>query len=287
MPGLLQGEHLYIAQPPLYRVAAGREGRWIYSDRERDRALLEFTLRDVTLTPHPNGSKASAKPVELHRHVDALNALRAVLRELDERSYSRPVLFALVNKVPLDDLEGTDFTSRKAVDALARQIKGLPGVNSAEIAGDEAAGFRVEVLNGDAKHAAVLDSAFVHGGMLRRLYEAYSALAELVSGTVIVARKDKEIGKAGSVAALTGLVDSLIEQGVRGLTVQRYKGLGEMNPEQLWESTMNPETRTLLKVDVADQVDADRVFQTLMGEEVQPRKDFIHQYAKMVKNLDI
>jgi DNA gyrase subunit B len=89
------------------------------------------------------------------------------------------------------------------------------------------------------------------------------------------------------VDALAGLVDSLIEQGVRGLTVQRYKGLGEMNPEQLWESTMNPETRTLLKVNVADAVDADRVFQTLMGEEVQPRKDFIHQYAKLVKNLDI
>ena len=122
---------------------------------------------------------------------------------------------------------------------------------------------------------------------MRRLYDAYTALGRYDEGTFLVARRDKELGEVTSVASFVNVVDDLVNAGVRGLTMQRYKGLGEMNPDQLWDSTMDPESRTLLKVDIDDELTVDQVFQTLMGEEVAPRKSFIMAGAKMVKNLDI
>ncbi len=292
MHELIASDNLYIAQPPLYRIAVGREGRWIYSERDKDRALLEFILKDVTGTPKTNGARPKgpakqARPIDLQRHLDAIHTLRSVLRELDDRGYSREALFALVRQVDYDDLEALSFADRQAVERMAQRLGQLEGVREVSVSGDETAAFRIGLRNGNAKHEAILDSAFVHGGALRRLYEAYQGLSVFVGAPITVARKDKELGVAASVPALLEIVEGLVEAGVRGLTVQRYKGLGEMNPEQLWESTMNPETRTLLVVGVGDAADAESVFQTLMGEEVEPRKQFIHQYAKSVKNLDI
>jgi DNA gyrase subunit B len=161
------------------------------------------------------------------------------------------------------------------------------------------AGFEVSLVRGDdssysliVKDSAAtgtvhLDGNFLRSAPLRRLQEVYGALQELVKGQHKVMRRDRELAAFDSVPGLIRSVDELVGAGVRGLGIQRYKGLGEMNAEQLWESTMDPKSRVLLRVGVADAVDADKVFQTLMGEEVQPRKAFIQAGAKSVKNLDI
>ncbi|MBI3743260.1 MAG: DNA topoisomerase (ATP-hydrolyzing) subunit B [Chloroflexi bacterium] len=318
MNSLIGAQNLYIAQPPLYRVALGRDARWVYTEDERDQVLLEFSLKDVFAAPSMNGAtptkingtakapapkaakgkKVAPAPeqlpllndphrIDLEKQIEALHGLRTLMAELQDRGYSRELVYGFLEKIKFSELEHVNFSDRKAVEALAEHLKQAGVVREAAILGDEVAGLKLNVRNGES-HPASLDAGFVQGGALKRVYDAYGALATLFDkAEYTVAKKDKEIGKVASVKELLRTIDEYIETGVRGLSVQRYKGLGEMNPEQLWESTMNPESRTLLKVDVENALDAETVFQTLMGEEVKPRKDFIHAFAKKVKNLDI
>lgn len=211
------------------------------------------------------------------------------MAELGERGYSKDFLFALQNKIGFDVLSGTDFSKKEDVEKLVKLIQALAPIKEAKLQGDGTTTYSVAMKNGNP-HSPVhptVDLPFVQGGALKRFYDAYAALGALDGGAHVVLRKDKEVGEVNSVSAFLALLDTLLESGIRGLSVQRYKGLGEMNPEQLWESTMDPSTRTLLRVGVEDAIKAEEVFTTLMGEEVQPRKQFIQAYAKQVKNLDI
>ncbi len=285
MHALISNENLYIAQPPLYRVSVGRDARWVYSERERDSVMLDLTLKDVTAQPMQNGSEA--KPASLRKEIKAIHHLRTLLDDLEARGYSKELLYALVNNLDYDYLDGLDFNSSSDMAELVQRLHDLDAVSDAVLRGDEFSSYSITLRNGDAHNDATLDLAFVQGGALRRWYDAYKALARYDEGTFLVARRDKELGEVASVASFLDIVDDLVNAGVRGLSVQRYKGLGEMNPDQLWDSTMDPQSRTLLKVDIDDELTVEQVFQTLMGEEVAPRKSFIMAGAKMVKNLDI
>ncbi len=286
MHDLIENQNLYIAQPPLYRIAVGRDARWVYSERERDRVLLDLTLKDVTVQAKGNGASPPAG-ASLRKQITSIHTLRNLLRDLEDRGYSRDLLFALVTHVDYDYLEGLDFNSGSDMATLVQRLQELAAVNDVVLRGDELSSYSITLRNGESRHLAILDVSFVQGGALRRLYDAYSALAHYNQGPFLLARKDKPLGEVASVAALLDVVDDLVAAGVRGLSVQRYKGLGEMNPDQLWDSTMDPQSRTLLKVGIDDPWTAEEVFQTLMGEEVAPRKSFILAYAKTVKNLDI
>ena len=284
MDQLIGNDNLYIAQPPLYRVAAGREAHWVFSEREKDLRILELALRDVTAS---SGGDDDAEGAPLRPRAEHIQALRTLLSDLEGRGYSRDLIFALLRSIDFDFLEGIDFTDRDSVDELGRRLEELDPVSAAYVRGDEYTSFELHVRNGDPNVAAAFDSSFV-GGTLRRLYDEYATLAEYDGGaTYSVKRRDRDLGAFDSTPALIDMVGEILEGGVRGLTLQRYKGLGEMNPEQLWESTMNPETRTLLKVDIDNLTDCEDVFTTLMGEEVAPRKAFIQSHAKSVKNLDV
>ena len=306
MPELIAKEYLYIAQPPLYRVAVGKDGRWVYSDRERDQVVVDFALKDLFVTPKgkakppapekpakgkaPKTPEAAAPtPAQEGPPAEAITNLRQAIAELEGKGYSRDFLFALHSKIGLDALTGINFSKKEDVEKLVKVIQALPPVKEATLQGDGATTYSIAMKNGDAHSPLhpMIDVNLVQGGPLKRFYDAYAALSALDGGAHTVLRKDKEVGEVASVQSFLGLLDTLIETGIRGLTVQRYKGLGEMNPEQLWESTMDPGTRTLLRVGVEDAIKAEEVFTTLMGEEVQPRKQFIHAYAKQVKNLDI
>ena len=284
MRSLIENNYLYIAQPPLYRVAAGRDSRWVYSDRERDAVLMEMTFKDMVAQPAQAG--AGDKTFKLSSKIKDFLALRTLVHDVESRGFSRDLLFALLKEIEFSFLEGIDFSSHDQVETLAAKLRELSTVHEATISTNEAAAFRVTMRNGDARHAAILDPDFVHGG-LRRLYDAYEALREAASTRQVVMRRDRELGSFDSVATLLAFVDTVLEGGTRGLSLQRYKGLGEMNPEQLWDSTMNPASRTLLLVGINDLVSAEHDFQTLMGEEVPPRREFIQANAKYVKNLDV
>jgi DNA gyrase subunit B len=281
MHDLIDNDNLYIALPPLYKVAVGKDSRWVYSDRDLDKELLDIVLKDVSVQ-----GEGAKKPSMLVSSMDKLHTLRALLSELETRGYSKDLLFALMKEVDFEFLDGIDFSSREDVEKLTNRLKQLAPVHEVTLDAEDEAAYTVELSNGASKSVAQLDTAFVQGGILGRLYDSYQSFSDFNDGSYVIMRKDRELGTVDSVPSLMGLVDGLVQGGVRGLSMQRYKGLGEMNPDQLWESTMNPETRTLLRVNIDDAINAEETFTTLMGEEVEPRKKFIQAYAKQVKNLD-
>ena len=285
MPELIDSDYLYIAQPPLYRVSAGRDSSWVYSDREKDRALLGLSLRNVVA--QAEGATEDAAGGKLQDKADSLHAMTLTLAELKERGFSQDLLYGLIRNLEYAYLEGIDFTSREDIEKLSERLRELDEVSRVTLEGDELSSYRLLVRNGDPSAQALLDNTVIQGGPLKRLFDAYEALRDYDGTTHSLTRGDRALSTVASVPELLTAVDEIIEGGVRGLNVQRYKGLGEMNPEQLWESTMDPETRTLLMVGVDDDLTCDQTFVTLMGEEVQPRKQFIQAYARQVKNLDI
>ena len=285
MQDLISHDNLYIAQPPLYRLAVGRDAQWAYSDRDKDRIFEGLALRDLSIEPAGKGSKI--KPTEIRSLLARVNEARHLLTDLEARGYPRDLLYALAQHLDFDELDNLDFSNQADVQRLADRILATGLFQESSVRGNKDSSFDLALLDGDTWGRVNLDAGLMQGGSLRRLHEAYKALGSLEGSAQKLMRRDRELGIVDSVPGFVSLIDGLVEAGVRGLTIQRYKGLGEMNADQLWESTMNPETRTLLRVDIEDAMTAEEVFQTLMGDEVPPRKAFIQAYAKSVKNLDI
>ena len=221
-------------------------------------------------------------------HLVAVNDIRQLLSELQERGYPSDLLFALVQHLDFDEIDNVDFCDRSDVQHLGDRLLESDLFSEAQIRSLDDSTFGLTVLDGATWGSVKLDPSLLQGGPLRRLHDSYQGLEPFGAGTpYTIRRRDRELGIVQSIPELVGLVDEVVNAGVRGLGIQRYKGLGEMNADQLWESTMDPQTRVLLRVGVDNVLNADTIFQTLMGEEVQPRKQFIQQYAKSVRNLDI
>jgi DNA gyrase subunit B len=178
-----------------------------------------------------------------------------------------------------------DFDDKKKVEDLAKSVRAF-GVEKAEVVADEEhSGWALEILrkvNGVPRTARI-DAEFVAGFEYKRIRETARAIGAFLDGPYAVTRNDE----TQKYETLTAVVDAIYESAKKGLVINRYKGLGEMNPEQLWDTTMNPETRRLLQVAVEDAVEANEVFSILMGDAVEPRREFIEQNALNVRNLDI
>ena len=179
----------------------------------------------------------------------------------------------------------TDFAEKKKLDDLARAVRAF-GVDKAEVVADEEhSGWGLEIsrqVNGVPRSARI-DAEFVASFEFKRIKETAKAIGGFLDGPYLVTRGE-ESAKHETLAAV---VDAVYESAKKGLVINRYKGLGEMNPEQLWDTTMNPETRRLLQVAVEDAVEANEVFSILMGDAVEPRREFIEENALNVRNLDI
>ena len=285
MAALIESQFLYIAQPPLYKVSLGRSNQWAYSERERDRMIHELALRDITVEKG-TAEKLSAEAAK--EILDQVIQVRQVLGEMTDRGIPAELLYAIAHSLDVAALEAIDFTSELDVRRLAEMLQGAGPIRESSVVRNNDATFGLTLRDGDQAGPVNLDAGLLHGVGFRRFHQAFRALAPLeASGPYRLMRRDRELGGFDTVPAFVKTVDSLVSTGVRGLTIQRYKGLGEMNAEQLWESTMDPKSRVLLQVGINDAVTAEEVFTTLMGEEVAPRKQFIQAYAKSVRNLDI
>src|SRR5574340_1111861 len=279
MPDLVERGHIYIAQPPLYKVKHGKQERYLKDDHELKQYMLQMALSEAELVTE--GGKEPLSKEALEGVAKDFLLAEAVIERLS-RIIAEPVLYALL-KGPAIDLAG-------AVQAgnSARALQALLPEADYQVAADfsEAAeSYRLVIRR--AFHGNVqltyIDQDFLQSGDYEQLKKTAAVLQGLFGPGATIKR-----GEHGCpVTEFKQALHWLLEEVKDGLNIQRYKGLGEMNPEQLWETTMNPQARRLLRVQVEDAIVADEIFITLMGDQVEPRRAFIETNALGAKNLDI
>jgi DNA gyrase subunit B len=279
MPEIIDGGYLYIAQPPLYRVKRGNMERYLKNEAQMDDYLIAGGLENARLVT-AGGTVHEGEEL-------------AALVEVARRSAQ--LIHALERRLPAELVEAAVLAGALTEDALTEQAagRGYAGriaerLNAA--AGDSWEGARAEDgtlvfvrKRGERRDRFRLDPQVARSPEGRRLNSAIAALRDAFASPATMERRGVETvltGPLGLLEALTGL-------GRKGLSVQRYKGLGEMNPEQLWETTLDPEVRTLYQVKVGHADESDKVFTTLMGDVVEPRREFIQTNALKVVNLDV
>ena len=282
MPELVERGHIYIAQPPLYKVKAGKEELYLKDASALDHFLLRIAL--INATVHTGGSSNTALNgdtlAELARKHQLAEAVIARLHNFMDAEALRSIADGV--SLNLDTVEAAETS------AIALQAN-LAG---AEVAAEFDARTDKPILRISRRHhgnvkSSVLTQDFVHGADYAALAEAAETFRGLLGEGARVTRGEGEKQKEAKVGDFRQAMQWLIQQAEQGTARQRYKGLGEMNPEQLWETTMDPQVRRLLRVQIDDAIEADRVFTMLMGDEVEPRRNFIESNALRAGNIDI
>ena len=286
MPALIERGHLYIAQPPLYKVTRGKSSQYIKDESAFEEFLIGSGLEEASLTL---GSGEVRAGQDLRGAVDDALPVRSLINGLHTR-YSRTVveqaaIAGALNPAVLVDLGNATRmaeTIAKRLDAIAEETeRGWTGRMSTSNEGP--GGFVFERTVRGVKEYAHLDIALINSADARALDRYAARLGEVYAQSPTLRRKDVSQTVSGPMA----LLDAIFATGKKGLTMQRYKGLGEMNAEQLWETTLDPNVRSLLQVRVNDATDADSLFSRLMGDDVEPRREFIQENALSVANLDV
>jgi DNA gyrase subunit B len=277
MPELIERGNLYIAQPPLYRAKRGSDERYLKDDRSLEQFLLGKVLAESRLT-YANGRMFQGAELD-----DEATWLREASQRLRLLSPTAPV--SLLEQAAIAGALTTDPAHATAAgQVLAARLDGvsLPTERGWKVAADGNTLTAARMVRGVAeKH--VLDHAALRSSEARWLAERAEPLAERFAEPAVLKMDNQEVSAVGPATAY----DRILAHGRRGLTIQRFKGLGEMNPDQLWKTTLDPMVRTLLQVRVGDVADAAEVFSTLMGDVVEPRRDFIVGNALKVANLDV
>ncbi len=282
MPQLIERGHLYIAQPPLYSVTRGKSGQYLKDEKAFEDYLVASGLGDVRLEL---GSGEVRAGQDLREVIDDALKLRGLIDGLHSR-YSR----AIVEQAAIAGALNAETSSNpEKAAAIARIVASRLDLVAEETergwTGDvlESGGLRFERMVRGVKEAALIDMALVGSSDARHIDQLTPKMKEIYAVPPILRRKDG----ATEIIGPRALLDAVFALGRKGLSMQRYKGLGEMNAEQLWETTLDPNVRSLLQVKVNDATDADGLFSRLMGDEVEPRREFIQANALNVANLDI
>ena len=279
MSELVEQGHIYIAQPPLYKVKQGRDERYLKDQHELDEYLLQSALRDASLLTKSSGT--TLKDEGLAEIAKQMVLTEAVIRRISSL-YDESVLRALqdLGEISLSD----EASANKAAEKL-RPILGATGSEVIVAFNQEAGTYRLEVnkyVHGNLQ-SCVVDTDFLASGDYGQIIKTSAMLQGLLGDGAMVQRGEK----AQAVSTFKEALDWLLAEAKHGLNIQRYKGLGEMNPEQLWETTMDPQVRRLLKVQIDDAIAADEIFTTLMGDQVEPRRAFIEDNALGAHNIDV
>ena len=291
MAPLLEKGYIYIAQPPLFSVKKGNEKlKYIKDAKELDSFLLQVGTEKVSVST--NGSA----PITGSRLISILGGIKEFYNLLDrmEKKGNDRVLIELLIKGLAR--EKVDFAKNKEVSKFAEEID--QDIKKVKKKDKEVLSFKYEVdwdeehncyfmeftiIRGGKKSKTRLDKTLLESVELKELLRLYSKIELFGGGPLTITSNGNKI----IVDTCQLLLDHILTQVKKGFNISRYKGLGEMNPEQLWQTTMDPEQRVLLQIRVDDQVEADEVFTILMGDQVEPRRNFIQLYASKVKNLDI
>ncbi|MEW5788801.1 MAG: DNA topoisomerase (ATP-hydrolyzing) subunit B [Pseudomonadota bacterium] len=280
MPELVERGHIYIAQPPLYKVKQGKRETYLKDDYELKQYLLREALNGAELIPAANAEPLAKDSFE--RIAREFLLAEAMIERLARR-LDADVLYSLL-KIPTISLNSEDEANR-AAQLLTGELARHGQIRIQPIAMDNDAGWRLEItkVRHGIGHTSFLDANFIEGGDYDQLRRTSEILTGLIGEGAEIRRGESRTPAYDFKQAL----DWLLNEVRKNLGIQRYKGLGEMNPEQLWETTMDPTVRRLLRVQIEDAIAADGIFTTLMGEEVEPRRNFIETNALGVRNLDV
>ncbi|BAO79857.1 type IIA topoisomerase [Serpentinimonas raichei] len=289
MPELVERGHIYIAQPPLYKVKSGKEELYLKDAAALDAFLLRIALRDAAI--HTGGEQGRTLEgdtlAELARRHQVAEAVIARLSAFMDAEALRAMADGVA--LALDDMEQAS-ASAAALQTALRTLSstGVPAEVTAEfdLRSDKPL-LRISRRHHGNVRSSVITQDFVHGADYAALAEAAQTFAGLLADGATVRRGEGERRKEEKVTDFRIAMSWLLAEAERGSARQRYKGLGEMNPEQLWETTMDPAVRRLLQVRIEDAIEADRVFTTLMGDEVEPRRQFIENNALRASNIDV
>jgi DNA gyrase subunit B len=279
MTELVERGHIYIAQPPLYKVKQGRDERYLKDEHELDEYLLQSALKDAELLTKEGG--AIIKDDALTAIAKQMVLTEAVIRRI-AALYDESVLRAM------QDLGEISISSEAYAQAAASKLRPILGAIGSEVIvgfDQETGTYRLQVnkyVHGNLQ-SCIIDAEFLGSGDYRQISRASAMVNNLLAEGAMIKRGEKE----QKVSTFKQALDWLLDEAKHGLNIQRYKGLGEMNPEQLWETTMDPKVRRLLKVQIDDAIAADEIFTTLMGDNVEPRRAFIESNALGASNLDI
>ncbi|TNC93622.1 MAG: DNA gyrase subunit B [Stygiobacter sp.] len=282
MPEIIERGYLYIAQPPLYRAKRGQSEVYLKDERAMEEYLLDGGLNDAVLRL---GSGAQVGGADLRALAETARTVRTLVTPLTRRAPLKLVEQAAIAGALSPALLTDAVAGAAMAETLAARLNGLEAQLEQGWHGTwaEGEGLRFTRILRGVTETHTLDAAIMRSQEARKLAELAATLRESFSTAAGLLVKDRETRIDGPVA----LVTAIMEQGKRGISIQRYKGLGEMNPEQLWETTLDPQARTLLQVKVAHADEAEEVFSTLMGDVVEPRRDFIQTNALKVSNLDV
>jgi DNA gyrase subunit B len=279
MPELVEGGHIYIAQPPLYKVKVGKTERYIKDDQALNQFLLKMALDEASLTPKAGAEAISGAALESMAHEYLL--AEAIINRLSHM-INPEVLHAIVDaNVKLD--VSTEAAAQASAATLSKLVHGGVQIRARYDDAHERWQLRMEKMHHGNLKVTVIDEDLLLSGDWTQLMKTADMLSGLFGSGGFVMRGEKKAPALG----FAGAMNWLLSEVERTVSKQRYKGLGEMNPEQLWETTMDPKVRRLLKVQIEDAIGADQIFTTLMGELVEPRRNFIESNALAARNIDV
>ena len=284
MPDVIERGYLYLAQPPLYRVAKGKQERYLQNDEELQRFLVEHAVGDHAVRIDKSGRIYSG--AHLRDLLLRIFEFRFYLDRLQKRGFDRDAIRVIINAGLRDTRllrSGESFDPvRRALEQRGYEVSpdGLDEEHSL-------LRFRAEKRVNGRRVICPIYRGLVESPDYRALYRVNETLGDLKDPPFTILKKNGEDTGVCRARSKQELLDELIERARKAFTIQRYKGLGEMNPQQLWETTMDPERRTLLQVRLEDAVAAEEIFSVLMGDSVEPRKEFIRSHALEVRNLDV
>ena len=292
MTPLVEGGYLYIAQPPLFKVKRGKVERYIKGETALEDFILEAAVEGLTLKP--KGAKTEIKAQQLFKMLKSAARFQGVIKRFNKRRKEGEMIAAFATE---DGLSADTLKSSKAVNNLLEDVKTYiktfhPEIIPIEFTTDKDAEHDCFTIKGLSKRdgaqiETIIDWALLHSAEFQELRTIGKELKALGEPPFVLNIEGEGEGTAAKVSTFNRLISHVLGLGKKGLYIQRYKGLGEMNPGQLWETTMDAEKRTLLQVKVEDAVEADAIFTKLMGDEVEPRREFIEKHALEVANLDI
>ncbi|ABI55363.1 DNA topoisomerase (ATP-hydrolyzing) subunit B [Alkalilimnicola ehrlichii MLHE-1] len=287
MRELVERGHVYIAQPPLYKVKRGKQEHYVKDEAELTEYLLQIALADASLHSQEGAPPISGEALGrlARRYLEAMDLVDHMRRRWDPTLLSEMTALAPVSEQDFaDGAAMTRWFETLVERANAQQDKSVTYTLDLQL-GTEGGFKEARVIK--RMHGILYPYTFNSAFFLSAEYETLKRLAEQLHGLFGDGGFIQRGERRKPVATLQEVVDWLMDEARRGQSIQRYKGLGEMNPDQLWETTMNPDTRRLLRVTIEDAVASDEIFTTLMGDQVEPRRDFIEQNALTVANLDI